>query len=240
MKFGQLLRQYRTQYGYSKLDLAKRMNVSLGYIVNVESGKKKPLTQKRCEQIKLILGLNNKEYKTFISQAIKERMGDKNFSFLKETTFLNNTDTNNILNNNILSIPVLGVVSAEKVDTFEQSEYIDHIYIDRRLIKVAGKITSVKAEGDCLADEHIFDGDYAIIQEDNTLKLGPRPPSLNGKIPVYYLKINDEYTLKRAYIEGKYVVLESANANAPRRWVIDPKKDAVKIVGKVVGHYGSH
>ena len=81
MKFNRLLTQYRERMKLNKTELAQRMDVSLGYIINLEAGRKKPPTIERIEQIVNILSLSKKEAIELLDSAAEERIPKRDIRF---------------------------------------------------------------------------------------------------------------------------------------------------------------
>ncbi len=72
--FNKMLTIYREKSGIKKIDLARKIAVSLTYISSLESGKQKPPTRETCSKIVDALGLNEQEAKELLSLAVMERM----------------------------------------------------------------------------------------------------------------------------------------------------------------------
>lgn len=72
--FNKLLTTYREHAGIKKVDLARKIDVSLTYISSLESGKQKPPTKETCERIAEALCLGDVETKELMSLAVMERM----------------------------------------------------------------------------------------------------------------------------------------------------------------------
>jgi len=83
MRFNELLTRYRNKIGLSKTDLAKKLNVSPGYVMNLESGRRKPPTFERCYQLAKILKLTDEECKIFYKTAQNERIPEDDKKFNK-------------------------------------------------------------------------------------------------------------------------------------------------------------
>jgi SOS-response transcriptional repressor LexA len=72
--FNKTLTLYREKAGIKKVDLARKVDVSLTYISSLESGKQKPPTRETCEKIAEALCLNDHETKELMGLAVMERM----------------------------------------------------------------------------------------------------------------------------------------------------------------------
>lgn len=84
MKFGELLAQYRDRKKLSKTDLAHKIGKSPGYIMNLESSRKKPPTFEVCKSLVQILDLSKEEKSRFYRMAIKERAKPGFIKFIEE------------------------------------------------------------------------------------------------------------------------------------------------------------
>lgn len=57
-RFGQALRQLRTEKGVKLRDLSEQIGVSLPYLSDVERGRRDPLSNSRIQKVAEILGVN--------------------------------------------------------------------------------------------------------------------------------------------------------------------------------------
>jgi repressor LexA len=74
-----------------------------------------------------------------------------------------------------------------------------------------------------MIENHIDDGDYVVIQKQQTAKNGDRVVAM----------IDNEVTLKRFYQDKDHIRLEPANGNM-KPIIVDSKADA-RILGVLVG-----
>ena len=119
-----------------------------------------------------------------------------------------------------IELPVLGFIAAgQPIMTYTDPD---------ATIKVAPSMVSGKkrsyvlqVKGDSMIEEGILDGDYVIIEEQNT--------ATDGDIVVALLE-NSLATLKRFFKEKDRIRLEPANSSMPPIYATD-----VKIQGKCVG-----
>ena len=81
MNCAKYLSYLRKNVGLSKSDLARKIKVSPGYIMNIENEHKKPPTGKRCEEIANALNLDKDQKKKFFELAYEGRVrkGDNSF-----------------------------------------------------------------------------------------------------------------------------------------------------------------
>ena len=73
MKFNAYLKQIREKRDMTKTELARKVGISIQYVVEVESGRSKPPTLERCQQIAKALALSEDEKNTFVNLAALER-----------------------------------------------------------------------------------------------------------------------------------------------------------------------
>lgn len=117
-------------------------------------------------------------------------------------------------------IPVLGRIAAGRpIEAIENVESTLPIPSD---LFAKGELFALQVKGDSMKDEHILDGDLAIIKKQPTVH--------NGEIAA--VAVDNEVTLKRFYLRGEKAELRPAN-DAYKTLVV-PAGD-VRIVGRYVG-----
>jgi SOS-response transcriptional repressor LexA len=82
--FNKTLSLYRQRAGIKKVDLARKVDVSLTYIANLESGRQKPPTQETCARIAEALCLNDEESKELQELAVFERLKSSDLATIKD------------------------------------------------------------------------------------------------------------------------------------------------------------
>jgi len=82
---------------------------------------------------------------------------------------------------------------------------------------------ALKVRGQSMIEDHIDDGDYVVIRQQETAENGARVVAM----------IDNEVTLKRFHRENNQVLLEPANSKM-KPIVVDPKSDT-RILGVLVG-----
>lgn len=119
-----------------------------------------------------------------------------------------------------LNLPLLGYIAAgQPIETYPDPNAA--INIPLGLVSAKKRSYVLKVKGDSMIEEGILDGDYVIIEEQETAE--------NGEIVVALLE-NGLATLKRFYRELNRIRLEPANASMAPIYT-----NEVKIQGKVVG-----
>jgi transcriptional regulator with XRE-family HTH domain len=86
MKFSYLLEEYRKRRNLTASDLAGRLNLSAGYITNLERGHRVPPPIQRCEEIADALNLSPVERSLFINAAMEERLDQDEIQWVASKT----------------------------------------------------------------------------------------------------------------------------------------------------------
>ena len=84
MKFKELLTHYRESKGLSKTELAKKIHVSLPYIIALESGRQKAPTLNCAKKISSVLNLNDREKIELLQVAALERISKDDREVIEE------------------------------------------------------------------------------------------------------------------------------------------------------------
>ena len=82
MNFTSHLRYFRERAGLTKTELAKRLEVTMAYIIHIESGTEKPPNMDRCRELAKILSLSPEETITFIDSAMFGRFNQDELEWL--------------------------------------------------------------------------------------------------------------------------------------------------------------
>jgi repressor LexA len=124
-------------------------------------------------------------------------------------------------------IPKLGVISAgAPIPAVGQQDHPfgdEVLTLTRDLVPAGGDLYALQVKGDSMIDALVYDGDWVIIQHQNTAQ--PRD------MIVAWIKDREETTLKYYYPEGDMVRLQPAN---PAYQPIPVRADQLEIQGKVV------
>ncbi|MGB9706615.1 MAG: transcriptional repressor LexA [Microgenomates group bacterium] len=119
-----------------------------------------------------------------------------------------------------ISLPILGIIAAGQ----PLEPYTDpnaHFAVPQDLISTKRRAFILQVKGDSMVEEGILDGDYVIVEEQETAK--------DGDIVVALLD-NGLATLKRFFKEATRIRLEPANSQMPPIFAKE-----VRVQGKVVG-----
>ncbi len=115
-------------------------------------------------------------------------------------------------------LPVVGRIAAGKpLDAIAHPDDLDLLGV----VRENREYFALEVRGDSMVEDHIRDGDYAIVERRSTAD--------NGETVVALLE-DGTATLKRFYQEGKRVRLQPANSRMPPLVL-----DRVDIQGVVVG-----
>jgi repressor LexA len=119
----------------------------------------------------------------------------------------------------IAELPLVGSVAAgapiSAVETQERFNFVDMFIAPDHFV--------LHVKGQSMIEDHIDDGDYVVIRQQQTAENGERVVAM----------IDGEVTLKRFYQTGGQVVLHPCNG-AMEPIVVDPEADT-KVLGVLVG-----
>ncbi len=121
-----------------------------------------------------------------------------------------------------IELPLIGFIAAgQPIDAIENPT--DTITVSPDLVSTTKRCFVLQVRGDSMIDEGIFDGDFVVIQQQNTAN--------NGDIVVALID-GGFATLKSFFKEKNRVRLQPANKNMEPIYV---SPDNVQIQGKVTG-----
>jgi len=126
-------------------------------------------------------------------------------------------------NRPIRGVPIVGSVAAglpiTAIENREGYLNVDSLFYDDAVH------FAVKVTGDSMKDAGIFDGDYVIVRQQEEAQ--------SGEMIVAYIG-DEEATVKIMRKRGRIVELEPRNTSY-KSIRINPKRDQLRIAGKVVG-----
>ena len=125
-------------------------------------------------------------------------------------------------NEDVVKVPLLGKITAgSPITAIEQpNEFFD---IPASLIPATATVFTLHVSGESMINAGIYDGDYVIVQKQNTAK--------NGDI-VVAMTMENEATIKTFYKEKDHIRLQ------PENDTMDPIiLDNCTILGKAIGLY---
>ena len=126
-------------------------------------------------------------------------------------------------------IPIVGSIAAGlplpvfSTEDSASSREFDTIEVSPDLTRRYGALFALSVKGTSMIDALIDDGDIVVIQ--------PGQHANNGDMVVAWLKINEEATLKKFYLEGDRVRLQPANSQMEPIYC---SAADVEVKGKVV------
>lgn len=119
-----------------------------------------------------------------------------------------------------VSLPIVGKISSKAgsfvFDNIERYESTPKEWV------VEGEHFYLRAKGDSMTGARVYDGDLLLIKKQQEIE--------NGEIAVVLIDDSTEAVLKRIYINGDQMVLQSENPNYQP--VFSPPAE-VKIIGKL-------
>jgi len=128
--------------------------------------------------------------------------------------------TSDIAEMAIVKLPLLGYVKAGQ--PIEAITEYNTIAVPSDLVR-KGRHYVLRVKGDSMIEEHIRDGDFVIVKEQQAAE--------NGEVVIALVR-GTEVTIKNFYRENEYIRLQPANAN------LEPlilQEESVAIQGVVVG-----
>jgi len=130
----------------------------------------------------------------------------------------------------VIRIPVVAYIAAgEPLPVLDDGgwaagEPMDTIELPSEMQRNKGPLYALRVRGTSMIDALVDDGDVVVVE--------PTRAAANGEMVVARLKLENETTLKRFYLEGEQVRLQPANITMEP---IMLAADNVEVQGKVVG-----
>ena len=122
-------------------------------------------------------------------------------------------------------IPILGRIAAGE-PIFDEGNIESYIDFEGSSFS-SGEIFALKIKGDSMIDDHICNGDIAIIKKQEKVE--------NGEIAAVMVEgIEEGATLKRFHKVGNSIELRASNPTF-QKIVINPSKTRIQVLGKYVG-----
>lgn len=222
MRFSELLTKYREKRGLSKVDLAQKINLSPGYIGNIENGHRPPPSLEHCNKISYILKLNEEEKELFLNAAVKEVVIEKNQEWFNEVT-PNQIAMSSPKGISIkeVKIPVVSMAKGGEMDgvLFEELEPHDYTYIDFSGCK------AVRISGNSMAPL-AYNNQLVIYSEEEEVR--------DGDLVFISLKKNGQY-FKRYHKDAKNGIVTLLSINIANHGPINTKVSDIEFMYKVVG-----
>ena len=130
----------------------------------------------------------------------------------------------------LIRAPVLGVITAGQpapvmdTDAWTDSESQETLELTQDVLRVKAQVYALRVRGTSMIDALVDDGDLVLIE--------PVKQANNGDMVVARLRMENETTLKRLYVEGDRVRLQPANSQMEP---IYSQAENVEVQGRVVG-----
>jgi len=125
--------------------------------------------------------------------------------------------------NNKIEVPIVGKISAG-LPILAEENIEGSLSVDSLLIKNPDKIFALRVKGTSMINAGILDGDFVLVHQQSTAEQGEIVVAL----------IENEATVKRFYVDKNKIKLKPENGTM-ESILIDPRKNDVKIIGKVQG-----
>ncbi len=216
MKFHNLLELYLKKAGLNKADLARKLDVSTSYIVNITKGHDNPPTPERLEQIATILKLDEKEKIKLVQLAFDERVREKNqgsFDMLPEKIAVQNIKD--------VKIPVVSMAKGTDIGGFEFAQLEPHDY---EYINFSG-CKAVRISGSSMAPL-AYDGQRVIYSEQEEV--------MDGDLVFIGLKGQGQF-FKRYHKDAKNGIVTLLSINIANHGPLNTKVKEIEFMYKVVG-----
>jgi len=218
MKFGQFLNHLIESKGLTATDLARKLDLSPGYIINVQNGHRRPPPPERLEQISKILNLTPEQRNKLFDLSIEERYLEKN-PLLREYGLGGPTPKPITIKD--VKIPVVSMAKGDDMDgfEFEQLEAHEYTYIDFKNCK------AVQLRGNSMAPL-AYDGQKVIYSEGETVK--------EGDLVFVSIKKRGQF-FKRYHKDAKSGIITLLSINIANHGPITTRADEIEFMYKVVG-----
>jgi repressor LexA len=122
------------------------------------------------------------------------------------------------------SVPILGRVAAGQPLLAAENREGEVPILASALPHGGEDVFALRVRGDSMIDAHICDGDLVLVRRQESAQLNE----------VVVALVDDEATVKRYQRDGERVVLKPEHPTM-RPIVVDPSRQQVRILGKVIG-----
>lgn len=201
---GESIKARRKELGITQKELARQLNISQGYIADLENGKITNPTTNRINAILDKLGMDSKKLYYVISQDI-ERVELVN-------------------NNSFINVPVVGVVRAGQ-PIFAEENIIGYFPVDLSLISKDAQYFYLKVTGDSMNKE-FPEGSLVLIQKQDYID--------NGQIGVILINGYEATIKRVFIKDNIINLLPESTNPIHKLQTYDMRHDEIKILGKVV------
>jgi len=227
---GELIREYRTRRNWTQSELAFELDVSKGYISNIENDSKS-LSLNQLLKFASVLDIPSTEIDKVRDKERNKEASNGEFEellkakenlerFLSERGMKGSTST-------VYMLPVVGKIPAGRAvitfeDAYQQAE--TQIPVQKSQVKHS-RCFFLKVFGDSMIDVGINEGDLVLIDPDDR--------EIGGRGRVMAVLVNDEVTLKTVLrLTETLIRLVPENSRYAYR-DIDAGAERVRIIGAV-------
>ncbi len=225
MTFAQLLTRYRERSGLTKTQVAARLGVSVGYVINLESHRRKAPTFERIENLIVILGLSKPEAAEFLRAAADDRVPENMRDILVKDAPKKQYDASTPPTD-CIRLPLLGRAPAGP-KVFMQDEIEEWIAFPRVLARNK-RLYMLRISGDSMNLTGAKDGTMIIVDADAEPE--------NGDIVV--ARIDEETTVKKFFRYDKIIVLRPDSSNPVHKEQTYTHHNDIALRGVVKGIWG--
>lgn len=222
MMFGLFLKQMIDRGSLNEATLARKIGVRQQYLSAVESGREKPPSIKRCEQIAEVLELSKKDRDQLYRLAILGRANKEMKPFLENLEHKKSVIHFSEKESEYVKVPLLGSCPASPKSWVDDEVQAWH-YFPKEILR-GRRLYLLKAKGDSMNKAGIDDGDLVIVDADSQ--------PTNGRIVV--VCVDHEYTMKRFYRNDEQVTLmPDSNNQIHAPMMFSAKKSEILLRGVV-------
>ena len=207
MSIGKRIKEKRESMGLNRADFARKVGVTYMSIKGWEEDANEP-TRERLTKLASALG-TTEQWILF--------GGDKE-----------------VINDSVISVPVIDVKASagHGLMVFEE-QVVKNIELDKNWLRsnchftCANKLSVITASGDSMHPT-IDNGDFLLVDEGvNTIRTDS----------IYVAAVNDSLYVKRFQKTPRNTLLMISDNSAYERFELDPARDDVRVIGKVIYHW---
>lgn len=207
MSIGKRIKEKRESMGLNRADFARKVGVTYMSIKGWEEDANEP-TRERLTKLASALG-TTEQWILF--------GGDKE-----------------VINDSVISVPVIDVKASagHGLMVFEE-QIVKNIELDKDWLRsnchfsCANKLSVITASGDSMHPT-IDNGDFLLVDEGvNTIRTDS----------IYVAVVNDSLYVKRFQKTPRNTLLMISDNSAYERFELDPARDDVRVIGKVIYHW---
>lgn len=228
-KFSELLKMFREESGFSKTDLSEKIGLKRpNYIIDIETGGRKPPQPSTLQKIITALQLDPEEATELRAAAERERIPQEFIHLIEkhQTSMGLQTDIQAALSpRGLVQIPLLGQCPASPKSITEGE--IEAYYWFPKKVVGGRRLYLLRADGDSMNKADINNGDLVLVDADAAPE--------NGQITV--VRIDGECTMKRFYKTDHKITLVPDSTNPKHAPEVYGDDSEIQILGVVKFNY---